>query len=642
VAPLASSVYPERLEPKEHALDTLARTLLGRAWHRLRPQHDTLRRLARAADAQAGEVARLEDRQLARALRNAPLARALAVVREAAARSIALRPFASQLAGAAGLVEGKLVEMDTGEGKSLTAALAACIGAASGMPVHVVTVNDYLAQRDAKEMEPLFGFFGLRVGAVVTGMSPEERRKAYACDITYCTNKELVFDYLKDRVAAQGSRSRAQLQLRALHRGGRHAEPLLLRGLHFAIVDEADSVFIDEARTPLILSRATQGEDDGELFGQALELARQLLPAAHYEIDHARRAVHLSASGRGFLGQACAGWPGQWRVERGRELLVTQALRALHLFHRDQHYLVREGKVEIVDEYTGRVLPGRTWEQSLHQLIEMKEGCPLSERNVTLARITYQRFFARYLRLAGMTGTAREVSAEVWRVYRLEMVRVSPHQPSRRIALRPRCAASEDEKWSAVAGEAARLHAAGRAVLIGTRSVEASERLSSVLAARGVPHRVLNARQDAEEAAIVAAAGQAGAVTLATNMAGRGTDIRLSDAVRSAGGLHVILTEYHDSARIDRQLFGRGARQGDPGSVAAIVSRDDALFRDHAVRLTRLLPVCRPGTLGRFCLWLARRHAQRCAATIHAAARKETLKHDRRLDQLLGFAGNSM
>jgi preprotein translocase subunit SecA len=639
---LASSVYPERLEPKEHALDALTRTLLGRAWHRLRPQQDRLRRLAIAAERQATEVARLEDRQLASALPNAPLARALAVVREAAARSIGLRPFASQLAGAAGLVEGKLVEMDTGEGKSLTAALAACIGAAGGMPVHVVTVNDYLAQRDAKEMEPLFGYFGLRVGAVITGMSPEERRKAYGCSITYCTNKELVFDYLKDRVAAQGSRSRAQLQLRALHRGDRHAEPLLLRGLHFAIVDEADSVFIDEARTPLILSRKSQSEDDGALFRQALELARQLLRATHYEIDLARREVHLSASGRSFLGGACAGWPGPWRVARGREMLITQALRALHLYQRDQHYLVREGKVEIVDEYTGRVLPGRTWEQSLHQLIEAKEGCPLSERNVTLARITYQRFFARYLRLAGMTGTAREVSSEVWRVYRLEMVRIAPHKPSRRLALPPLCAACESEKWLAVAVEAARVRATGRAALIGTRSVEASERLSAVLEAHGVPHRVLNARHDAEEALIIAAAGQPGAVTLATNMAGRGTDIRLSDAVRSAGGLHVILTEYHDSARIDRQLSGRGARQGDPGSVAAIVAYDDALFRHHAARLTRLLPVSHPGALGRFCLWLVRRHAQRSAGVIHAAARKETLKHDRRLDQLLGFAGNSM
>jgi preprotein translocase subunit SecA len=646
----ARSVYPERLERKENALDSQARTFAGRLWHLVRPLRLRLASLAHAATRIGPEVAGLSDdairtqlRQLARTAVDHPTeaARAFALVREACTRTLGKTPFDVQLMGAAALFSGKLAEMQTGEGKTLTAALAACIAGVARLPVHVVTVNDYLATRDAQEMQPLFAFFALDVGTIVTGMSLPDRARAYACDITYCTNKELVFDYLKDRVTAAGRNSSAQLRIQA-HVSGQHDTGLLLRGLHFAIVDEADSVLIDEARTPLILAEKGDSAGDPALYATALDLAGQLQLARDFDINIARRELHLSTQGRARLDALCVDLGEAWTAAHGREHMVAQALRAIHLFQRDQHYLVADDRVHIIDEYTGRVLPGRSWEQGLHQLIETKEQCPLSEQNRTLARITYQRFFRRYLRLSGMTGTAREVSAEIWAVYRLETVAIPTHRPCIRVAAPTRCCAGTTDKWQAVADAVLRQRDAGRPVLIGTRSVEASEQLARVLTDAGIPHHVLNARQDADEAQVVAQAGTAGAVTVATNMAGRGTDIHLGPGVADKGGLHVILTEYHDSARIDRQLVGRCARQGDPGSTVAIVALDDALFQDHGGALLKLLRTRFPGTVPPFWTERLRAHCQRKAEAIHARTRRDTLKQDRNLDAMLAFAGNQI
>jgi len=609
-----------------------------------------LRRLAHVASLQADAVAQLDDdairrelRRVARAALDRPDAagRAFALVREASQRSLGMRPYDVQLMGAGALFAGKLAEMQTGEGKTLTAALAACIAGVAGIPVHVVTVNDYLAGRDAADMGPLFAYFGLRVGTIVTGMSLEERRRAYACQVTYCSNKELVFDYLKDRVATGGRASRAQLRVRAYLQGS-GAPDVLQRGLHFAIVDEADSIFVDEARTPLILAEKGESVRDPGAYAEALELARGLEHGRDYELLVPNRELHLTAAGRAALATQCAGRSGVWTVAQAREQLVAQALRALHLFLRDQHYLIADGKVQIIDEYTGRVLPGRTWELGLHQLIETKEGCALSEQTRTLARITYQRFFRRYLRLAGMTGTAREIRREVWSVYGLETVAIPTHRPCVREQLRDVCLATRGQKWRHVAEEAARVSAAGRPVLIGTRSVEASAELSAMLQHVGLPHRVLSARQDADEAGIVAEAGQPGVVTVATNMAGRGTDILLGPGVAERGGLCVILTEYHDSPRIDRQLIGRCARQGDPGSAVAIVSLEDALLREHGGWVGSALSAIFPGGLSGFWLQGLRAHAQASAEAIHARVRRDTLRQDRELDRMLGFAGRQV
>ncbi len=649
-AELSQGIYPERADPNESAFDRWTRGALGGALLRLRPFRARLAALAKQAGAEAEAVARLEDAELAtqtrvqsrQAMLGGNLAPALARVREAALRSLDKRPFDSQLMGAAALMAGKLAEMQTGEGKTLTAALAACVAAASGAPVHVVTVNDYLAERDAREMAPLFEFLGLSVGTIVTGMSLDARRAAYARDITYCTNKELVFDYLKDRVAAGGRASRAQVLARSLL-GGEKRAGMLLRGLHFAIVDEADSIMIDEARTPLILAEKGPTSGDPKMYRQALALARELALGEHYEMSPARRELHLTDAGRAVLYRRARELGGTWLSGKAREQLVSQALRALLLFHRDQHYLVsRERKVQIIDEYTGRVLEGRTWEQGLHQIIEAKENCMLSEHNRTLARITYQRFFRRYLRLSGMTGTAKEVAGELHAVYGLEVVAIPPNRPCVRIREVDRCCPGEAAKWRAVAEEAAQLRERNMPVLIGTRSLEASEQLSAMLERMALPHRVLNARQDAEEAEIVARAGQPGTITVATNMAGRGTDICLGDGVAAAGGLHVILTEFHDSPRVDRQLIGRCARQGDPGRALAIVAFDDALFREHGGWLYRLLTRFPSHALPPLPLALLRQRCQHAAERIHGRERRDTLKQDRDLDTLLAFAGNQI
>jgi preprotein translocase subunit SecA len=481
------------------------------------------------------------------------------------------------------------------------------------------------------------------VGVVIHDKTPEEKRAAYHCDIAYCTGKEMVFDYLRDRVAECGRASVAQLRGRQLF--GAMSTPPVLRGLHYAIVDEADSILIDEARTPLILAVKAGPVENAEELPRALALAATLTRDEDYLLDESRRDVRLTRTGRERVTAATAGWGGPWRAFHVREHLMTQALRAQRLFLRDQHYLIDgEGAVQIIDEYTGRVLPGRTWEQGLHQMIECKESVALSERTQTLARITYQRFFARYLCLSGMTGTAREMAGELSVVYRLDTVTLPTHRPSARRRLPDVVCRHRDEKWQAVAEEIARRQTRGQPVLVGTRSVEASEALSQRLNAMGVPHAVINARQDAGEAEVVAQAGQRGAVTVATNMAGRGTDISLGEGVEALGGLFVILTEYHESPRIDRQLLGRCARQGQPGECVAMIAIDDDLFTQHGgashgtlVRWTRLNDAV-PAAWVLQC----RRAAQTRAERMHARTRRDTLRQDRELEKSMGFSGDPL
>jgi preprotein translocase subunit SecA len=653
---LARSIYPEREDKNLSAPDQFALGLVARLRRMATPgAAGEVARLQRALQHGQAQRRALDDRALLDALRRcAPAAvqqlrtrelhEALLLVAEAARRALGMQPYATQLVGAATLLRGRLAEMNTGEGKTLTAGLAACVAALAGVPVHVVTVNDYLAHRDADKLRPLFELAGLSVGVVVHDTAVEAKRAAYASDICYCTNKDLVFDYLRDRVAVGGRASAAQLRARQLF--DRSAtQPPLLRGLHLAIVDEADSILIDEARTPLILAEKAGAIDHAAAFAQALEWAALFEAPRDHVIDAGRRELHLSTAGRQRLAELCAGRGDPWRAAHAREHLLTQALRALHLFKRDQQYLVdADGKVQIIDEYTGRVLPGRTWEGGLHQMIETKEGVELSEHTQTLARITYQRFFSRYLRLAGMTGTAREMAQELDAVYRLRAVGIPSHRPSARRQLPDQVLPDEARKWQAVAQAVAALHARGQPVLVGTRSVVASERLSQVLTEHGLVHAVLNARQDADEAALVAAAGERGAITVATNMAGRGTDIGLGPGVAELGGLCVILTEYHESPRIDRQLIGRCARQGDPGTCMAIVALDDELFRQHGgpeLALLRKVFGSQPQAVQ---TWVARcrRAAQARAEAMHARTRRDTLRQDRNLDQLMSFSGDPL
>jgi len=653
----AGRPYAERSEQEPGLHDRLAEFLLRRALEPARnwvrdPAH-ALRRITEHVERHERSVLKATDSELATQARSmrgqlrrdgfAPelVGKCFALVREAAARAIGQRHYDVQLMAGWALLQGKLVEMETGEGKTIAATLAASTVAIAGYPVHVITVNDYLAQRDADEMGSLYRFLGLSVGAVVQGMPKATRRTAYASSITYCTNKELAFDYLRDRVALAQRSSRLHLSLEKLRSNACRDEELVLRGLYFGIVDEADSVFIDEARTPLILSSTTGDAEEKAQCEQALELARRLDPDEHYAVDLAERGVSLTPAGKAKLGDFAANLEGAWTSVRAREELVTQALSAMILFMPDQHYVVSEGKVQIVDESTGRVMPDRSWERGLHQLIEVKENCEPTQRRETLARLTYQRLFRRYIRLAGMTGTAREVAREVRSVYGLDVVRIPLHRPSQRRYGRPIVCTTQAEKWRRVADVVERLAAGGQPVLIGTRSVRSSEEISAVLRERRIEHALLNAKQDKSEANVVTLAGQVSSVTVATNMAGRGTDIHLGQGVAERGGLHVILTEYHESRRVDRQLLGRCARQGDPGSCEAIVSLEDDIYMVNAPGATRLVErlvkdrVKVPSALYEGLRRLAQFRAERRSAHV----RVQNLKLDRRLDRVLAFSG---
>jgi preprotein translocase subunit SecA len=608
----------------------------------------------RAAEIEAlgAEIGRLSDGDLRKTVealrgllhrhrfRQDLVARAFAVVRETSTRRLGMRPYPVQLMGGLALLEGRLVEMATGEGKTLAASLAAATAVLAGVPTHVLTVNDYLAARDAEQLRPLYEALGISVGTVQNGQAPDERHAAYACDITYGANKEVAFDYLRDQLAV-GRRGPGNLLVERLSGEGRGPE-LLLRGLHFAIIDEADSVLIDEARTPLIISAASENEDELETYATALRLADALTANRDYSIAQSVRIAAITEPGCTRLAEAARDLPGIWKARRGRENLVTQALTARHLYERNKQYVVAEGKVQIVDEFTGRIAHGRSWQHGLHQLIELKEGCSVTSRNATLASITYQRFFNRYLRLAGMSGTLSEVAGELSAAYGLDVIRIPTHRPTIRRSWGTRLFRQAGTKWEATIAAARSQTAKGRPVLIATRSVADSEKLDTMLTGAGCNHVVLNARHDETEATIVAEAGMPGRITVATNMAGRGTDIKLGAGVAERGGLHVILTEFYESARIDRQVIGRGGRQGDPSTYEAIVALEDELFQSFCRPLARVLWNMALASRGLLPVWwarLLRLRAQHSAQRRHYKTRRATLKAQRELDRLLGFAG---
>lgn len=563
------------------------------------------------------------------------IASVFSTVGEACYRVFGYYPHDVQYMGAWTLLSGALAEMQTGEGKTLVAGLAATIMASAGASVHVVSTNDYLAERDAHEMQQLFGFFKLNAGSVVEGMEPQERCVQYRKDICYVSGKELVFDYLKDRLAGHGFLSARVSHLKELIKANSQEEPLI-PCLHFVIVDEADSILIDEARTPLIISRDAEGLYEPELICWAVEQAKKMRENTHFTIsDHQSITVLDSAIAQ------CAPVPESvravWNVVRWQRVLLKQAITAVHIFKLDQQYILADGKVQIVDESTGRVMPDRTWEQGLHQLIECKEGLEQSSSRETLAKMTFQRFFRRYFLLSGLTGTASESRQELWEVYGLAVLRIPPNRPNRRIRMPNICSQNQAQKWQFVYEDVLAAINRGQPVLVGTRSVEASEAISAVLTEYGLEHIVLNARQDNNEAEIIRQAGRSARVTVATNMAGRGTDIKLSDESRQAGGLHVILTEFHESPRVDRQLFGRSGRQGDPGSTRAIVSMQDELFKKNMPWLCEG-SIPNFGKLMPIILFLAQWRAEHQALK----ARRQTLKQDKTLHQLIGFAGKTI
>ncbi len=501
------------------------------------------------------------------------LPEAFAVVREASRRvpttpdprvaPRAMRHFDVQLIGGAVLHQGKIAEMQTGEGKTLVATLSAYLNALTGKGVHIVTVNDYLAKRDRDWMGPIYELLGLTVGAIQANQDYEEKRAAYLCDITYGTNNEFGFDYLRDNMRV---RLEEQVQVS--------------RGLNYAIVDEVDSILIDEARTPLIISGPA--EESTERYYKADTVARRLRSGKHFEIKEKEKAAHLSEEGieevEKLLGVESLytdkhmDWPH----------FIEQAIRAHHLFKADKDYVVQDREVVIVDEFTGRLMDGRVWSDGLHQAVQAKERLKIKEENQTLATITLQNFFRLYKKLAGMTGTAATEAAEFDKIYGLEVVSIPPNKPLIRHTSPDRVFRTEKEKFDAVVEEIKEVHGTGRPILVGTVSIEKSELLSNHLRRLGIEHEVLNAKQHAREAVIVSKAGQMNTVTIATNMAGRGTDIVLGEGVAALGGLHIVGTERHEARRIDNQLRGRAGRQGDPGSSRFYVSLEDDLMRIFA------------------------------------------------------------
>jgi preprotein translocase subunit SecA len=663
---LAPGPYAERSDAKSNWLDRALRASIGGAVSRATPRRLWARGLADRVEAIGKDLQALTPAELRARVevlrphllregytgRN--VAEAFALVREVSRREIGMSHRPVQIYGGYLLLRGSLLEMATGEGKTLTAVLAAATAALAGLPVHVVTVNDYLAQRDFEELSPVYRALGLTAGLVINGMEPPARAAAYRSSIVYVNNKEITFDYLRDRMTLGLRRSTARARIISAFgspesNAARQGE-LILRGLHFAIVDEADSVLIDEARTPLIISSQGAGSANTADFRLALDMAQRLVPGEDFEISRSELSPQLKSAARRKLKKMAEGLGGLWQVRRARDDRVTQALSALYVFERDKHYIVADDKVQIVDEYTGRVMEDRSWEAGLHQMIETKEGVTLTGQRSTIARITYQRFFRRYRRLSGMTGTGVEISGELLAEFDIRTVKVPTHRPVLRRNRGTRIFKAAERKWETVVtaiaavarGPGDTATPSGRPVLVGVRSVEDSDRLSAMLQAAGLEHVVLNARQDADEAEAIARAGQRGAVTVATNMAGRGTDIKLGPGVADLGGLHVILTEFHESARIDRQLFGRAGRQGDPGSCEAIVALDDELFRRFAPGLRRAFERLRPrpdGSLPPRTARLLRSVAQARAEWLHAGTRRIQVKLDKDLAKALAFSG---
>ena len=547
-------------------------------------------------------------------------------------------PHDEQLLGAWHMLRGRLIEMETGEGKTATAVFTAAVRALAGSAVHVVTTNDYLAGRDASEMQPVYERLGLTVGCVKEGMESLARREAYASAITYVTPKQLMFDYLRDQIelgSKADCRLRAEVEIGLTRSFPASQRMFYLRGLQSAIVDEADSVLIDEAVVPLIISRQESAPDQQRIAEQSINLARQLLRERDFVISPDFRDIVLTSAGRDLLARMAVPVGGIFASGLWREQYVLQALMALHLFRRDREYIIRDGGIEIVDVNTGRTMPDRSWERGLHQMIQAKEGLVVTAPNEAAARISHQEFFRRYHFLCGMSGTITEVAPEIRRTYGVSATRISTHRPLRRRSLGIQVHLTAEQKYAAIVERVREMLAHSRPVLIGTRTVADSELVSRRLDEGGINHALLNARHDAKEAEIISRAGSVSAVTVATNMAGRGTDIRVVPAALAAGGLHVIASERHESRRIDRQLFGRTGRQGDAGSYEEILSLEDQLV---SILPHRLLVLARRVDslfagifLTRIAQWLASRRSARL--------RSDLARYETEMQRTLSFAG---
>jgi len=563
------------------------------------------------------------------------LVEAYALVREAARRKLNMRHFDVQILGGIAMFHHAIVEMQTGEGKTLTATLPMYLFALAGRGCHLATVNDYLAKRDAEWMNPIYELLGLSVGVIQTQMSQAERRRAYAADVTYGTAKEFGFDFLRDRLLLRRIREGQTDLIGAMLEGNQSDldEKTVQREPFFALVDEADSILIDEARTPLIISALPTEEERlaVECYKWAAQVADEFIEDVDYEYDHEKKTVELTRDGR----RKARALPkpdvmasvGMFHIYE----YVERAIKVARDFIRDREYVVKDGEIVIVDEFTGRLAEGRKWRDGIHQAVEAKEGVEVTIATGQAARVTVQDFFLRYRHLAGMTGTAKDSARELRRIYKCPVIVIPTNRPVIRKRLPDLVFGTQEAKWQAVVDEICEMHAIGRPVLIGTRSIDKSEYLSRLLNERGIEHQILNAHHIEEEAKIVAQAGQRGRVTVSTNMAGRGTDIRLGPGVAELGGLHVICTEIHDAARIDWQLRGRCGRQGDPGTFRQFLALDDEILLKAfgAKKAEKYIAIgrSRPGLFNEF-LPIFRR-AQRIMEKRHFRDRRALMHYER-------------
>lgn len=498
----------------------------------------------------------------------------------AVTKSLGIFPYRSQMMGALALAQGSLAEMATGEGKTATIAIAAAAAGWSGRPVHIITANDYLASRDADELRIFYEYCGLTVAAIRSEMTPQERQAAYRSSIVYCTGKELVADFLRDQLILGAYADGPRRSIGKLSGTGSSAQAVL-RGIHTAFVDEADNQLIDEAVTPLIISRQVEDSNIQDATLGAYRVAASFLPGEDYQLDERQKDIELTDTGRTKVVAWCAEQHGLLAASAWMADLVVTALQARHFFEEGSQYVIDDESLVIVDEFTGRKMPGRSWRLGLHQAVEAKESLEISTPTETLARLSFQRFYRLFRHLGGITGTAREAAIEFWRIYRLPFIEIPRHRPNQRVDFQLKVFETETLKYNALVAEAIGLQEIGRPVLVGTRSISASERIAQLFRHKGIECNVLNATRHESEATIIATAGRMGRITIATNMAGRGTDIKIDRKVAELGGLHVIVSELHEAGRVDRQLMGRAGRQGDPGSSARYASFDDAIFTRH-------------------------------------------------------------
>lgn len=637
-------------------LDAVCHDLVGQFKNVTLSSKNLLNRGCRIHD-KASELSKLQDRDLDNLLleyksivrrkgcyKDQVLNDSLAALVELAERTLGLRPFPVQIMCTLSLLKGYLAEMATGEGKTLAAALAAAIVGWRGDPCHIITVNDYLAERDADSLGSFYSRAGVSVGHVVSSMQSSQRRTNYSKDVVYTTSKEILADFLRDRIKLGKLQHPSRRLLNSfLEPEADAGEEPVMRGLCTGIVDEADSVLIDEAVTPLIISWSMENRPLKEAVSLAMQIASGLSPGIHYTVERKFKNIYFSKKGKEYITSVSKDFEGLWRGKARREELVLQALKAREFYLRDQQYVVQEGKIVIVDEFSGRLMPARSWSHGLHQAVEVKEGLEITDPAETLARQSFQKFFRYFSSLSGMSGTIKEAAREFWQIYRLPILAIPTNRPCLRDVWPERVFLTKQDKWNALLVEVITVHQSGRPVLVGTKSVEDSEMIAFQLEQKDIDCQVINAVRHKEEAAIVACAGQKGKITIATNMAGRGTDIKLDPEVAAIGGLHVTATERHESSRIDRQLFGRCARQGDPGSARAFVSLEDDLIKRFVPQIMQRVVVKisnknNKELLGR----ITYAYTQNVAERLSFRQRKNVLKNDSWLEEALSFTGSEL